>query len=150
MQNMFEHFILGEQVYTQIVAPVYEKHGLTYTELTVLLFLANNPSLDTATDIVRCRNIAKSHVSVSVRALEERKLIIKEYRNGDHRSVHLSLTEQAKPIVQDGRAAQEQFRELLFDGVSDSEKKVMDGILKKIDQNMADYVKGTEKNNAKR
>ena len=68
MHSVFEHYILGEQAYTQMVTPVCEKHGMTYAEMTVLLFLANNPALDTASDIAKCRNLAKSHVSLSVRS----------------------------------------------------------------------------------
>jgi MarR family transcriptional regulator for hemolysin len=148
MQSVFEHYILGEQAYTQMVTPVCEKHGMTYAEMTVLLFLANNPALDTASDIAKCRNLAKSHVSLSVRSLEERGLITKEYRGSDRRSVHLCLTEKASSIVKDGREAQATFIEMLFDGVSYEERKVMNEILKRIDRNVEAYVKGAEKHHA--
>ena len=38
-------------------------------ELSVLLFLANNPALNTARDIVQLRALAKSHVCMSVDAV---------------------------------------------------------------------------------
>lgn len=145
MYSVFEHYLMGEYVYTQNMIPVCDKHGLTYTELTVLLFLANNPTLDTASDIVKCRNMAKSHISVSVRSLEERGMIAKEYRNGNRRSVHLRLTELATPIVQDGREAQERFGEILFRGVPESEKNTLIAVLQKMDRNIESYAKGDEK-----
>lgn len=148
MHSIFEHYILGEQAYSRVIEPICEKHGMTYAELTVLLFLANNPSLDTASDVVKCRNLAKSHVSVSVRSLEERGFLTKEYRGGNRRSAHLCLTEQAAEIIKDGRSAQESFRELLFEGVSEDERAVMDKILQKIDHNVEKYVKGAEKHHA--
>lgn len=142
MYSVFEHYLMGEYVYTQTMIPVCDKHGLTYTELTVLLFLANNPTLDTASDIVKCRNMAKSHVSVSVRSLEERGMIEKEYRNGNRRSVHLRLTELASRIVQDGREAQERFGDILFQGVPESEKNTVIAVLQKMDRNIETYAKG--------
>ena len=141
MYSVFEHYLMGEYVYTQTMIPVCDKHGLTYTELTVLLFLANNPTLDTASDIVKCRNIAKSHVSVSVRSLEERGMIEKEYRNGNRRSVHIRLTELASPIVKDGREAQERFGDILFQGVPESEKDTVIAVLQKMDRNIESYGK---------
>ena len=148
MHNIFDHFILGEQAYTQTIIPVCEQYCLTYAEMTVLLFLANNPAHDTASDISKYRNLAKSHVSVTVRSLEERGLITKEYHGENRRSVHLSLTEQAASIVNAGREAQNRFGELLFEGVTDDEKRIMNEILKKVDRNVEVYVKGVEKSNA--
>ncbi len=148
MHSIFEHYILGEQAYTQMVSPVCERYGMTYAEMTVLLFLANNPSLDTASDIVKYRNLAKSHVSLSVRSLEERGLLLKEYRGSDRRRVHLRLTEKASNMVRDGREAQTRFVELLFDGVSPEERKIMNEILKRIDRNVEAYVNGEERSYA--
>lgn len=148
MYNVFEHYLMGEYVYTQAMMPVCEKHRITYAELTVLMFLANNPTLDTASDIVKCRNIAKSHVSVSVRSLEERGMIVKEYRNGNRRSVHLRLTDLSLDIVNDGRAAQESFVEIIFQGISEDEKRTMMEIHQKIDRNVEAYTKGGEKQDA--
>ncbi len=149
MYSVFEHFLMGEYAYTQTMMPVCEKHNLTYTELSVLMFLANNPTLDTASHIVKCRNIAKSHVSISVRSLEERGFLTKEIQNGNRRSFHLRLTELAFPIVLDGREAQEQFREMLFEGVSEGEKDAVTAVLRKMDKNVEAYAKEGAKRDAK-
>lgn len=149
MYSVFEHFLMGENAYTQTMMPVCEKHELTYTELTVLLFLANNPALDTASDIVKCRNIAKSHVSISVRSLEERGFLTKEFQNGNRRSFHLRLTELASPIIMDGKEAQERFREILFQGVSESERNTVIAVLQKMDRNVEAYAKEGAKKDAK-
>lgn len=149
MKDVFEHYLSGEYVYTQTMLPVCEKHSLTFTELTVIMFLFNNPSLDTASHIVKCRNIAKSHVSVSIRSLEEKGLISKSYRNGDRKSVHLLLTPLADPIIIDGKAAQTRFGEILFNGVSENEKSILSNILQKIDCNLKEYTNGGTAANAK-
>ena len=76
VKNYFAHCVDVEELYENMVSPVCEKYELTYMEFTVLMFLANNPQYDTATQIVRYRHLAKSHVSVSIRSLQERGLIL--------------------------------------------------------------------------
>ncbi|MDO4730577.1 MAG: MarR family transcriptional regulator [Clostridia bacterium] len=149
MKNIFDHFLMGEYVYTHSMLPVCKKHHINFTELTIIMFLFNNPSLDTASDIVKCRNIAKSHVSVSVRSLEQRGLITKMYQNGNRKSVHLKLTKLASQIVNDGRSAQNHFMELIFDGVTENEKSTISKIFQKIDHNLRIYTKGGNKINEK-
>ena len=65
--------------YTGLIDPVCKKYGLTQMEFNILLFLANNPECDTAAQIIKKRAFTKSHVSMSVRSLEERGLLTGEY-----------------------------------------------------------------------
>lgn len=140
MNNVFEHYLAGERIYNQIMSPVCEKYRLTFTELTVIMFLYNNPALDTASDIVKCRNIAKSHVSVSVYSLEEKGLITKTYCDGNKKSIHLKLTDLATPVILDGKTAQDQFSEIILDGVSKDERLTLIKIRKKMDDNIKKYI----------
>lgn len=140
MNNVFEHYLTGELIYSQIMLPVCEKHGVTFTELTVIMFLYNNPSLDTASDIVKCRNIAKSHVSVSVCSLQERGLITKAYCDGNRKSIHLKLTDSATPIVLDGKSAQKRFGEIILDGVSKEDRLTLIKIRKIMDDNLKKHI----------
>ena len=57
---------LAKKRYAQLLDPLCDTWDLNKTEVDILLFLANNPGLDRAADIVRIRHIAKSHVSLSV------------------------------------------------------------------------------------
>ena len=137
--NLFNHFLTGEKVYTQFLSPVCGKYGLTYMELTVLLFLANNPELDTASHIVRCRNLTKSHVSLSVRSLSDKGLLTGTYQAGDRRTIHLKPTQKASEIIADGRAAQRDFMEVVISGISPEELKVLSSLMEKMDRNISDY-----------
>ena len=119
--NYFAHCVDVEELYENMVSPVCEKYELTYMEFTVLMFLANNPQYDTATQIVRYRHLAKSHVSVSIRSLQERGLVLGEHREGNHRTIHLSVADKARDIIADGRVAQGKFCEIVFAGFSKEE-----------------------------
>ena len=76
-----------------------KEYGLTPGEMAVLLFLHNNaPDLDTATDIVRCRDLSKALVARSVESLRQKGYVTLERDRRDRRVVHLALSEQSRPI----------------------------------------------------
>ena len=60
IQELQENQILvPNPLYTQYIESVCSRHGLTRTELDILLFLANNPKFDTASDIVEMRHLSQ-------------------------------------------------------------------------------------------
>jgi len=137
--NYFAHCVDVEEVYKNMISPVYEKYRLTYMEFTVLMFLANNPQYDTATQIVRYRHLAKSHVSISIRSLQERGLILGEHKGGNHRTIHLSVADKAKDIIADGRAAQSKFCEIIFAGFSREEVEMLQQFTEQVNRNIKEY-----------
>ena len=130
MKNYFAHCVDVEELYENMVSPVCEKYELTYMEFTVLMFLTNNPQYDTATQIVKYRHLAKSHVSISIRSLQERGLILGEHKGGNHRTIHLSVADKARDIIAAGRVAQGKFCEIVFAGFSKEEAAKEDAVLK--------------------
>ncbi len=145
MENVFRHYAANESLYTATVSPVCEKYGLTYMEFTVLMFLANNPQFDTASDIVKYRHLTKSHVSMSVRSLEDKGLLKGEHHKPNRRTIHLTVLDAADAIVAAGREAQQAFGKILFSGFSDSEYEQFTAFMKRIDQNIADHTDLTPK-----
>jgi len=143
MESLFQHYAANESLYTATVSPVCEKYGLTYMEFTVLMFLANNPPFDTASDIVRYRHLAKSHVSMSVRSLQEKGLLKGEYHTPNRRTIHLTVLEAADPIVSDGRAAQQRYGSILFAGFTESEYAQFIAYMKRIDNNITERIAST-------
>lgn len=123
--NYLDFLSAVQELYQRMLSPICDEFGLSSMELIILMFLSNNPEYDTAAEIVRKRHLAKSHVSTSVRSLEEKGLLLKEHRNGNHRSDHLVLREKSSVIIKKGQAAQNHFFKLLSDGISDKQKKEM-------------------------
>lgn len=145
MLQHIEQLAAGKQLYSRIMHPVCQQYGLTQAEMSVLLFLADNPDQDTAAQIVRYRHLTPSHVSLSVHTLEEKSLLICEHQKADHRIVHLSLTEQAAPVVEAGRAAQAVFTQRLTDGFSEEEKQQLQALLTRVFDNCSRQLHEPEK-----
>lgn len=141
MKSTFEHYFSGETLYHKMVAPVCEKLGLTYMEFTVLLFLANNPEYDTAAQIVACRHLTKSHVSISVRSLTEKGLLTGSREEKNRRAVHLHLTSAAALPVEEGRRVQQEFYRVIHSGFSPQEEQLLQNMISRIDDNIDGYLK---------
>ena len=64
------------------------------------------------------RHLAKSHVSAGVDSLVSRGLLERSRQDGNRKTIHLRLTGQAEPIIEEGRAVQARYGQLLLDGFS--------------------------------
>jgi len=130
-------FIASEQeLYNKNIQTVCKAFGLTSMEMAILLFLANNPEYDTAKEIVEKRHLTKSHVSISLRSLEERKYVRREYRNGNHRTEHICIQPEAKDAICAGQSAQQEFFRILVEDFSSDEKAQLMDFLERIHQNV--------------
>lgn len=120
------------KLYHQQFKPLLEQYDLTQLEADILLFLANNPSLDTARDIVEKRHLAKSHVSVGVDRLARRGYLERFCQSGNRKTIHLRLLAPAREIVARGRSVQRQYVDILFQGFSGDEISALTGMLDRI------------------
>ncbi|MGN0404524.1 MAG: MarR family winged helix-turn-helix transcriptional regulator [Bariatricus sp.] len=107
--------------YCQCMKPVCEQFQLTKIEFAILMFLANNPQYDTASDIIRIRALTKSHVSSAIKQLENKGFIQTAFHDGNKKTVHISILDAAKPVIAAGRNAQQLFGKKLFQGFSNDE-----------------------------
>lgn len=134
--NMLTLTHLARRSYDHVITPVCTRHNITRMELDVLLFLANNPGRDTAAELISLRGLTKSHVSAAVAGLAMRGLLARSHRDGNRKTVHLTLLPAAAPIIADGQAAQQQLAKALIAGFSDEELTVLNGAAERIIENM--------------
>lgn len=139
--NPWEHQNAIKTLYSKCVEKVCEKYDLTRMELDILLFLANNPLFDAASDIVEIRYLSKSQVSSSVKLLEAKGYLRREYAGGNQKTAHLKICESALGIVTDGQAAQEKFMGIMFCGISQEEAEVMRKCNERMLRNVDQYLK---------
>ena len=96
--TFWDDIFLLRKLYDRSLEPVCKKYKLTKMELDILLFLGNHPSFDTATEIVERRKLAKSHVSISIKALERRHYLERIYLDGNRKTAHLRLLPPARAL----------------------------------------------------
>lgn len=151
MTNELELLITGRQ-FQKMCEREYEtirkKYDLRKVELDMLYFLDYFQEARTAKDIAKMRQVSKAHISSAVENLVERQLLETREDPEDRRRMLLELTEAGGEIVKEVALVRKRMTEIVYDGITDQEKQVMQQAAKKMMQNMQKEIKVTGKENA--
>ena len=120
---------------------VRDEFNLSRIEIIILTFLHNNPSYDSARDIVEFRMLQRGNVSAAVDTLEKKGYLIRYTDPDDKRIVHLKLTEQTDDIVRAIEEKQEALVSCIFAGFSEDEKKNFAAYNARLYQNVMSHLK---------
>ncbi len=134
-----------DQYLQECIAPVCKEYHLTSTEVTVLLFLYNNPDRNTATDIIKYSRMAKANISKAVEHLIRRDLLFRTRDGQDRRVVHLCLTETSECMMPDLLGAAEQYLRGIFDGFSPEDMHIFSEFNSRIAANAESRLKKSRK-----
>lgn len=127
--------------YELLSRKVCDEYGLTQMQYDILMFLYNNPQHNTAADIVKIRKSTKSHVSTSLKGLEDRGLIKRLQSVENKKHIEIVLLENAMPIIEDGIKAQKDFASNVLSGLTNEEKRICMSVFDKICRNADEYLK---------
>lgn len=135
------HIQLLKRLYDQCMESLLQQYDIKRMELDILLFLANNPQYDTASEIIHNRGLSKSHVSTSIQHLIDHQLLTCHKTETDKKKIHLRLEPNADSIIEAGRAAQEAFFQTLVQGFSKEETIQLSHLFEKMETNIKRAVK---------
>lgn len=138
--NLWERQNAMKALYSKCVGTICNRHEMTRMELDILLFLANNPQYDTATEIVEVRYLSKSQVSSSIKLLEAKGYLRKEYASDNRKTAHLKICEEVYPIIADGREAQKKFIAIMLQGFTREDIECMKRYTDHIMKNISEYL----------
>lgn len=117
---------------------IMQRYDLSAIEVDVLLFIANNPSLNTASDIVRFRKIAKSHVSLAVKSLLGKGYLDKYEDESNRKLIHLVPSAAASEMIAYGQMEQRTFGAALEQNISQEEHEHFKQYMSHLTQNLRD------------
>ena len=129
--------------YQKFTSPLCKKYGLKPRELDILLYLHYHPNNATATEIVKKQSLSKSQVSESLRALDSRGLVAREFKDNNRKTIHLKLTDSAKIITAEGDATINSFVRTMLSDFSDEEVATFFSFLTRLRKSVAAYIKRT-------
>ena len=128
MQFIYEGALWAEEA----VAEEAVRWQISPAELKILLFLCCAPGMDTAKDVAHYCGFSKASVSGNVLKLTTRGLLTVDMDLKDRRFQHLTLTEQAEPILSSiRRRLQEEYRRVLLP-LSETEREQLWSLLKRV------------------
>lgn len=100
VESMISLFMKIRKVYADEFGKMLGREAYSPNEISILLFLANNPSIDTNGQLCTCLGVSKALVCRSVDALLRKGMIITVLDEHDKRVQHLKLTDCALPVVE--------------------------------------------------
>ncbi len=127
--------------YELLSGRVCDRYGLTQMEYDILMFLHNNPQHNTAAEIVKVRKSTKSHVSISLKNLENKGLVERIQSETNKKYIEIALLDKAELIVEAGINAQKEFAQDVLSGLTEEEKRMCINVFNKICNNAEEHLK---------
>ena len=125
--------------YELLSGKVCDQYELTQMEYDILMFLHNNPQLNTAAEIVKIRKSTKSHVSTSLKKLENRGFVKRIQSEDNKKHIEIVLLDRAALIVEAGLNAQKQFAQDVLSGLTKEERHMCIKVFDKICNNAEEH-----------
>lgn len=126
------------EAYSAFMAPLSRELGMAQTALDILLFLANNPGMDTARDICAYMHLKPGIVSFHVDNLVREGLLERRPSPIDRRRCPLACTAQANPVLMRGKQMQKEFSQKLTRRLSPQELEVCMHCLDVFERNLSE------------
>ena len=148
--NEFWNYLAGcKKLYTALFAPLREEYSLTQIEVDVLLFLRNNPTHNTARDIVQLRWLAKSNVSTALEDLRRGGYLSLREDPENRRVKSILLKESGRSLAETLSARQQELFSLMLEGVPEDTAEVLRSFFQQTGQNIAQALTRLKKEKTK-
>ena len=132
VENVITLFMKIRKVYADEFSRMFQKDGYSPNEISILLFLSNNPSIDTNSQLCTCLGVSKALVCRSVDALLTKEMIVTAADDRDRRVQHLKLTERALPVIEQIRKIKKEIDREILEGIPEDEIRVMRNTMEQI------------------
>ena len=136
--------------YELLSGEVCDRYELTQMEYDILMFLYNNPQHNTAAEIVKVRKSTKSHVSTSLKKLENKGLVERIQSKDNKKHIEIVMLDKAELIVEAGINAQKQFAQNVLSGLTEEQKLMCINVFDKICNNAEEHLREYKENTNER
>jgi len=136
--DMTKSLMKLQEKYLESVRTDYD---LSRIEVIIITFLHNNPSYDTARDIVEFRMLQRGNVSTAIDSLADKGYLTRHPDTNDKRIIHLKLSDKTKPVVLAIEEKQNELIACIFEGFSDNEKKNFAAYNERLYENVLSHLK---------
>ena len=133
------------RLYDKMLKKVCTEHDLTVIEADVISFLQNNPSKDTAADIVELRMLSKGAVSKAVESLIQKSFLERIPDIEDRRKIHLKLKPQTGPVTESIDRVREEFLDTILEGFTKDEVELHRQFFDRLFENTKRAMEGRER-----
>ena len=144
VEGMISVFMKIRKVYADEFGRMLGNETYSPNEISILLFLANNPSINTNSQLCTCLGVSKALVCRSVDALLGKEMIISVADDHDKRVQHLKLTEHALPVIEQLGGIKRKIDQEILEGIPEEDIANMANTMEKIFARFEERAKGKE------
>lgn len=120
------------KVYAERLNIKFQEENFSPNEISVLILLSNNKSINTSSQLTTILGLSKSLVSRSLAALERKGLIQTREASGDRRSREIYLTASASAVTKQLSEGIKEINEVVLADISEEEMRMMKETMEKI------------------
>lgn len=120
------------KVYAERLNIKFQEENFSANEISVLILLSNNKSINTSSQLTTILGVSKSLVSRSLAALERKGLIQTREASGDRRSREIYLTASASAVTKQLSEGIKEINEVVLADISEEEMRMMKETMEKI------------------
>ena len=120
------------EVYAERLNIKFQEENFSPNEISVLILLSNNKSINTSSQLTTILGVSKSLVSRSLAALERKGLIQTREASGDRRSREIYLTASASAVTKQLSEGIKEINEVVLADISEEEMRMMKETMEKI------------------
>ncbi|MBQ1900240.1 MAG: winged helix DNA-binding protein [Erysipelotrichaceae bacterium] len=139
MIPIIENTYASKGLYQELLNPLCRKYELTDTQLIILLYLEDSNPADSAAMIMHSQRLKKSVVSNSIAELKKKGLVSSSFHEGNRKTKHLQITEEARQIIDEAKKIQQDFIDILTGGLEKREVEELNSLIARVNQNMQEY-----------
>ncbi|HIV24757.1 MAG TPA: MarR family transcriptional regulator [Candidatus Scatomonas pullistercoris] len=122
-----------------------EQYGLNKTELQILFYLHTAGGKNTCKDIMELKLFTRGHISQALGHLMKKGYVVIVPDEKDRRYTHNYLTDQAGTLAEELRKIFRRARDILMQGLTEEEKRILVSAAKKINKNIDQATGGKER-----
>lgn len=146
LESIIKQFALFRKIYMKACYKELKEYHFSPSEIDILLFLSNNPSINRAKDLSFCLGISKGLICRSVESLEKRELIFLEQSTKDKRVQYIKLSDKAGEVTDIVRSKQQNFADMILEGISAQEINIVIDTMHRINENIECVLEGDTDN----
>ena len=132
VEAMLGYFNQIRQVYANELNKKFEEERFSPNEISVLILLSNNRTINTASKLKVILGVSKGLVSRSVESLVAKGLVECRQDELDRRIQRIYLTDRASPLVSRLEREIKKINEVFLEGISQEEIDQMEATMTKI------------------
>ena len=115
--------------------PIENEYDLNKVDLQILFYLYSAGSLNTSKDIMELKLFTRGHISQSLGRLQKKGYVMIKQDMEDRRCTHNYLTSNVEEIINKLKSIFDQVQGILMKGVTEEEKKAVDSVVQKVNEN---------------